>query len=885
MDPLSITAATIAIVQACNSILQICYNTRAILKNKPWCLTRVQDEIRGIRGVLETIFQLAVDNDGSSDKEHAALELLAESQKNRGPLVLCSEDLNALEEILVKKYTHQPRTKVHAVLQAISWDLSEREIKPILDRLARSKAALNLAISADEMALLIELRKLSSSMATDVLNIDRTLADLTTKMALQNTSKTQEQVLRWLSPVDPWESYASAVTRCHDGTGEWFLQSEQYHEWRDRGGSNLWLSGFPGSGKTVLLSTIIRDLTIWAQQDKGRPAIAYFYCDFRNSGTQYLANLLGSVVRQVILNDGHIPNMLEEAFRLSTASGMYRKPQAPLLLETLQLITSETRVILLVDALDEIENREESLSFFKHASAKMANVDLLVTSRDEQTIRQSLVGFHNIRIEDQVSKVDRDIAKYIDYKLQVDSSLQWLHADVKNHISRSMQTQAAGMFRWVQCQLETFSKLRTVKAIRQALSELPQDLYETYDRILARIPKADQEPARRILLWVSFAVSPLTLEELRDAIAIDPDLDHLDEESLLRSAYDILDLVGGLISVTAQGYVTLAHMSVKDYLLSSRIRENQSTKYIALSAEESNAILFRCCMAYISFAPFKKGPSITSEEYLARLDKFPLLRHAAISWSYYYKLAPKRDDLTGAVMRFYDAEANHKLFMSWVQAINADDPFSWDFYPRHATSLYYAASFGLTDIVAELIRSGVALDPAGSRFGGTALHGAAYRSHTPIVKLLLEAGADVNKADFDKITPLHSAATLGDIELAKLLLQYAADVHAGDLVGETPLDWAREAGQMQTLCLLQGATVAEQRSAGSGSPDTVWKASSATIPYFSDVHRRRSGIDSSIVVKVEIGTDVVAQEESPCFSPWILVPEESPLLTVGTASS
>ncbi|OTA90643.1 hypothetical protein M434DRAFT_33500 [Hypoxylon sp. CO27-5] len=153
MDPLSITAASIAVLQACSSILHICYNTRAILRNKVWCLTKVQDEVVELRNVLEAIFRMAVNDQDSkiSQKEHATLRLLSQSQKARGPLVLCLEDLRTLEETLLAKYTSEPRTTFHAVMRAISWDLSEREIKPIIDRLARSKAALNLAISADEV--------------------------------------------------------------------------------------------------------------------------------------------------------------------------------------------------------------------------------------------------------------------------------------------------------------------------------------------------------------------------------------------------------------------------------------------------------------------------------------------------------------------------------------------------------------------------------------------------------------------------------------------------------------------------------------------------------------------------------------------------------------
>ncbi|XXG97510.1 hypothetical protein Hte_003815 [Hypoxylon texense] len=190
MDPLSITVSSIALLQACNAVLHICYNTYEILKDRPWVLSKVQYEVSALRGVLEALFQLAIDDEKS--KEHhgrqSAFKVLAQSQANKGPLVLCSEDLRALEEILSAKFSKHPENKFRAAMQAVSWTLTEREVTPILERLARSKAALNLAISADEVALLLELSKISSSMAGDVVNIDRNLADLTSQWTIQNMS-------------------------------------------------------------------------------------------------------------------------------------------------------------------------------------------------------------------------------------------------------------------------------------------------------------------------------------------------------------------------------------------------------------------------------------------------------------------------------------------------------------------------------------------------------------------------------------------------------------------------------------------------------------------------------------------------------------------------
>ncbi|KAI0528394.1 hypothetical protein GGR58DRAFT_509423 [Xylaria digitata] len=883
MDPFSIVSGSLSILQAIGSILKICYNTHAILKNKPWCLSQVQNEVKELRDVLEALFQIALESQDSEtgNKENKALRLLAQSQSGRGPLVLCLETLRELEEILLKKYTKQPRTKVHALMRAIVWDLSEMEVQPILDRLARSKAVLNLAISADEVALLIELNKWSITMSEDMTQAKHALKTITTELATRSISEKTQQILKWLSPADPWDSYASSIKRCHDGTGQWFLQSKYLDSWKEEGSPNIWLSGFRLSwfGKDCIVvslalikeiteeddfslpchfrSNAIRDLTLWAQQDNSRPIVTYFYCDFRNSQAQTLADILGSIVRQILSNSGDIPGMIESHFQVCTAAGLYRKPEIHFLKEALSLMTYKSRLLVIIDALDEVEDRTEILGFFRRATSELENIGFLISSRESEDIGLGLELFHHVRIEDQVAKINEDITRYIDHKLQVDPNFQWLSNRVKEDIFLSLQSQANGMFRWVQCQMEILTKLRTVAAIRQSLNRLPQDLHKTYERELSTVFPIDQESVRRILTWVSFTVSPLSLEDLHTAIAIEPNSDYLDEESLLRSPQDILALAGGLLSVTEHGHVTLAHMSVKTYLFSPEVRQNKNTSIFAMSEKTANEELFRKCMAYVSYRNLRDGPCKSAVEYLDRLRRFPFLRHAAIFWPYYFRALPPDEELETEVVKFM-SEDNRTVFMSWIQVINADTPFSWNFYPGHATSLYYAATFGLTAIVKRLIRLELDLDAPGSRYGGTALHGAVYRMHIPVVKLLLDAGADVNKADFLKVTPLHTAATLGNIELLKLLLEFSANRDAIDGMGESPVDWACKSGQFQMRDLLLGHEIKNQdQIATNAHPDGVWEASSATIPYFPDFHALRSGMESSIIVQVEVGDKVL----------------------------
>jgi ankyrin repeat protein len=91
----------------------------------------------------------------------------------------------------------------------------------------------------------------------------------------------------------------------------------------------------------------------------------------------------------------------------------------------------------------------------------------------------------------------------------------------------------------------------------------------------------------------------------------------------------------------------------------------------------------------------------------------------------------------------------------------------------NGTGLIRAADRGYTTIVARLLETEVDVDHV-NRLGWTALLeaiilGEGDETHTEVVRLLVEAGADVNLADGQGVTPLAHAEQSGYAELAEIL--------------------------------------------------------------------------------------------------------------------
>jgi ankyrin repeat domain-containing protein 50 len=61
------------------------------------------------------------------------------------------------------------------------------------------------------------------------------------------------RILQWLSPIDHRERHLTVQKQRLDGTGRWFLDSDEFKDWKTSSKpSLLWLTGSAGTGKTFL---------------------------------------------------------------------------------------------------------------------------------------------------------------------------------------------------------------------------------------------------------------------------------------------------------------------------------------------------------------------------------------------------------------------------------------------------------------------------------------------------------------------------------------------------------------------------------------------------------------------------------------------------------
>ncbi|MEE6480689.1 hypothetical protein FKM82_012650 [Ascaphus truei] len=111
------------------------------------------------------------------------------------------------------------------------------------------------------------------------------------------------------------------------------------------------------------------------------------------------------------------------------------------------------------------------------------------------------------------------------------------------------------------------------------------------------------------------------------------------------------------------------------------------------------------------------------------------------------------------------------------------------------------------------LNSGHINDVRHAKSGGTALHVAAAKGYTEVLKLLIQAGYDVNIKDFDGWTPLHAAAHWGKEEASRILVENLCDIDTVNKVGQTAFDVADEdiLGYLEELQKKQNVLLTEKQ--------------------------------------------------------------------------
>jgi ankyrin repeat protein len=335
-------------------------------------------------------------------------------------------------------------------------------------------------------------------------------------------------------------------------------------------------------------------------------------------------------------------------------------------------------------------------------------------------------------------------------------------------------------------------RCRNRKQLDRDLETLPSDLDETYNRILETIKGDDIIYATRILRWLAFSRRPLTLAEVAEVAALDPDRrPAFDRDEVLEEHDDILAICSSLVTIVAAEQtgtsqsstalsagpakltVILAHYSVKEYLVSKRILESGMSKY-GMEAASCHRIIARCCVQYL--LQFDEEGILTEEN----LHHFALAQYSAQRWITHSELGKGYDvELVKVVVELLMEK--EQAYLAYFRLRNLSEYGRRIYFGCSRESLpeplYFASMTGMSNIVQSLIDAGADVNAKGG-ICGTALQAASFKGWLGVVKSLIENGADVNAQGGQYGTALQATLSQGRLDIGRFLVEKGADVNA-----------------------------------------------------------------------------------------------------------
>lgn len=524
--------------------------------------------------------------------------------------------------------------------------------------------------------------------------------DSVTNIKLSPEEK-RHQVHGWLKALSSAETYQRALATRHEGTCDWMLQKTEFEEWisptSEIGKAKLlWIHGGPGFGKTILSARLVDYLITHTTMP-----VVYFFCVADEEGRREPYAILRSWIDQLVQCN---TDALDIAFAALKPNEI-REPTTAELWKIFRTLARTIQCVFAIDGFDECtainkgsrfhtgDGRTQFLqSLIKEAKETKARI--LIVSRDNDDIRGP---FNRLSI-DKTPKLYEYAITPSDTKDDLYScSVQLVHdklakksTKLKDEIAADAARGSDGMFLWLHLVVRGLDPGENAKKLRQVVAEMPSEINDTYAKDLERVNslKADQKKrAVSILRWILFAVRPLTVRELAEAIALGADevADEYPEDDLpddWKEAFVDDEYVNTFIRRSCGSLVELrskkadqpvalhtvhfVHYSVKEYLLRQDHTNNDKPMLEAIcfpNGVMENDRLARLCLQYLCYDVFGEKDEYRNVE---KIRIYPFLFYAARAW-HTHALRDHRisEDITTYAQRLFNPATSNWVSL-WI---------------------------------------------------------------------------------------------------------------------------------------------------------------------------------------------------------------------------
>lgn len=544
--------------------------------------------------------------------------------------------------------------------------------------------------------------------------------------------------------------------------------------------------------------------------------VAFYFCKWQAGETRHLLGVLRSWITQIVKQvpgtieivadyfEGHEEHVAISSELWDIFSRINRRTQ---------------RCIYVVDGLDECV--EDEILDKEEFIRKL--LDCLQLTRS----RMLIVSRHNPQLESLVEEEGRSSSSNIvstrpittedlqeDVRIyanaEVGKSLRLGNKqELKDEIVTALVDKSGGMLLWVDLVMPQLARGGGSKQqILRIIGETLKDLDKAYERDLHYIQQLDswsQARALMILRWVSFAMRPLTVAELVEALVVTESRTAQFAEGEVPDVIDrefaqnhLVGLRGTLVEVresnkpVSDWSIHPIHLSIKQSLageIKSGLLEQDKRRKPFSDQSEQHLILAETCTRYVCYDNFDLA-ALSADFVPGLVNKRPFLCYAIYGGLLHRSSCSKenKQKLTAKVFRAFDpAHSNWKLFsirdpdaIQHLQRFSHMTKFDGQEIQHPDNPFYFASLAGQSDVAEWLLGQSqfdlTNLNAKGSD-GWTTLHYVAKWGLEDIARMVCKTRPNIDATNSLGFTPLHLAARNSHLGIFNLLVEQGADLH------------------------------------------------------------------------------------------------------------
>ncbi|KAK6950716.1 hypothetical protein Daesc_007241 [Daldinia eschscholtzii] len=411
------------------------------------------------------------------------------------------------------------------------------------------------------------------------------------------------------------EERRNAIPEAHKNTYKWVFDGDvaNLKSWLTAEDAPIyWVTGNAGSGKSTLMKYIRENprlsarLRTWAGSRKLYVA-SHFFWSAGSPMQQSQEGLLRTLLFQILLE---CPKLVQQVFpeqyrnpqRYGGVSGTLKWTTKELLeaLISLPSLMSPDCLFIFIDGLDEYSGEHEALLEIIKSLGKLSNIKLCVASRPWLDFIDAFEDSPwKLYLQDLTNS---DIETYVHAHLESHSRFKQLSVRDENAargLVEKITTRAQGVFLWVHLVVKSMIRglinADSMRDLHRRLDDLPQQLEDFFDRILASIDDFYKTRTARVFLVLAHARTPMTLISFyfldhEEGLPFDPESFLLEwpavnetelevittkKRQLIAQCKDLIQIIERpkdpiMFNFTA----TFLHRTVIDFISQSRVHEN-----------------------------------------------------------------------------------------------------------------------------------------------------------------------------------------------------------------------------------------------------------------------------------------------------------------------